>query len=205
MTKNIASNGYIYALPVCPDIWLPAKKTIPPHATSGGGIPFSLKEAGTSRSIETLEKDSIGKAKKPFILFQNVLCTEQSYEIDLFLSNAKTDIPDYIKNPGYIGRLFRFGMGILPPNSLGLESSQSTKGMKEGRQSSARGNMNRCQKRSVTRAVEVKGDCVSNVNNVGFRQVVRELETADTKERIVPEPEWKEWQGFEGKLIWMLM
>jgi len=202
MAKNIACNGYIYAPPACPDVWLPAKKAMPLHASSGGGIPFSLKEvAGTAQSNEKPVKDAITSEKKPYILFQNVVCTERSYEIDLFLRNAKSEIPDHVKNPEYIGRLFRFGMGVPP---LSSEGSQNAKSLTGG-QSNAGGNMNRCQKRFVTRVVEVDGGCAGKINDVGFKQVVRELGTADTKNRVVPEMEWRNWKGFVGELIWMMM
>jgi hypothetical protein len=205
MAKNVACNGYIYAPPACPDVWLPVKKPLPLHATSGGGIPFSLKEvAGTTQTSENLAKDSIAREKKPYILFQNVVCTERSYEIDLFLRNAKSEIPDHVKNPGYIGRLFRFGMGVPPLSGSCPEGSQSVKSPKWG-QSNAGGNMNRCQKRSVTRVVEVEGGCAGKVNDVGFKQVVRELGTADAEGRVVPEMEWRKWKGFVGELIWMVM
>ncbi len=65
--------------------------------------------------------------------------------------------------------------------------------------------MNRCQKRVVTRVVEVDGGCAGKINDVGFKQVVRELATADTEERVVPETEWRNWKGFLGELIWMVM
>lgn len=205
MAKNVACNGYIYAPPASPDAWLPAKKTIPLHATSGGGIPFSLKEvAGTSQGSKALGKDFTSKEKKSYILFQNVVCTERSYEIDLFLGDAKSEIPDYIKNPAYIGRLFRFGMGVPPPSSSAPESSQGVNSPRGG-QLNAGGNMNRCQKRPVTRVVEVEGDCAGKIKDVGFKQVVKELGTADTEGRVVPEAQWRKLTGLVGELIWMVM
>ena len=203
MAKNVACNGYVYAPPSCPDVWTLSKRTIPLGGTSGGGMPFSLKEAGTiTPNTDNLAKEFVEKKKTPYILFQDVVCTENSYEVDLFLSDAKSEIPRHDKNPGYIGRLFRFGMGIPPQTGSNPKGSQFEKSPNGG-PSSDIGYTNRCQKRSVTRVVEVEGACVEKIRDVGFKQIVRELCNAESELRIVPEVEWRMWKGFTGELIWM--
>jgi hypothetical protein len=44
---------------------------------------------------------------------------------------------------------------------------------------------------------------VERVSDVGYKQVVKYLKTAETKEKIVPEVEWRQRKGFVGELIWM--
>jgi tyrosinase len=161
MAKKVSCNGYIYAPPASPDIWTPPRVDLPSSASSGGGNPLALVQSTPPVANGTSSAFNIGDERKAYILFQDVVCTTKSYEIDVYLQDAQSKSPDHVNNPDYIGRLFRFGMGVPPTAST--DPNTSTKFTA------------RCQKRTVTRLVDVPAQALESTIKNGFIQVVTEL------------------------------
>lgn len=175
MVASSISQGYLYAPPACPDVFSIPKLTRVPD--SNGGNPLSVV------SKASLDKAKVApsiKVRKPIIVFHEVACVDESYEIDVFLRGAKSRDPNPITNPDFIGRLFRLGMGIA-----------------QGRSEAA--NRSRCRKSTVSRVMEVEqfADRIEG----GFYQVVKRLGVDGPRE--VPEDEWKAMAGFTGRLLWV--
>jgi Common central domain of tyrosinase len=182
MAKSTAALGYVYAPPASPDVFeLPKPISRIPKAS--GGVTMNLVSVPTpSPAINTLQNAKKADNLKPFILFEDVVCTEKSYEIDIFLKGAESQAPDPVNNPDFVGRLFRLGMGKPP---LGTEPK----------------NMSRCLKESVTRVIDA-GAAAGKINGTGWFQTVKELDGSE-EGRMMEEYEWKGKRGFEGKLVWV--
>lgn len=117
----------------------------------------------------------------PSVVFRGVGCNVVSYHIDVFTPDATSLVPDPVRNPDYIGRDTRIGMG---------------RGSKEtGLQ-----NTDRCVKKPVTRTLNAERweVVLRKKGGKGLRQVVVEMETG----REVPEKEWSELSGFRAEIIW---
>jgi hypothetical protein len=173
--------GYAYAPPASPDVFkLPDPSSRTPQAS--GGVSMSLVSFSTK---EVVAKENIKKAKKlkPSILFEDVVCTQKSYEIDIFLRNPDSEDPDLENNPDFVGRLFRYGMGE-PPAGVELK------------------NRSRCMKESVTRVVDAD-DKAGSIGNRGWYQTVKEIDGSPGG-RLMAEEEWKKMRGFTGRLVWMM-
>jgi hypothetical protein len=174
--------GYAYAPPASPDVFkLPDPSSRTPQAS--GGVSMSLVSFSTKEVV--VKKENIKKAKqlKPSILFEDVICTQKSYEIDIFLRNPSSEDPDPENNPDFVGRLFRFGMGE-PPAGVELK------------------NKSRCMKESVTRVVDAD-DQAGSIGSRGWYQTVKEIDGSPGG-RLIPEEAWRKMRGFTGRLVWMM-
>ena len=98
-----------------------------------GGAPVSIVEKET---VLNVKKSDLKPESVPNIIFKDVECTKESYQIDVFIKDAASLSLDPLKNPGYITRL---GMG---PGS-------TKSGVK---------NASRCCKHSVTRILHADGE-----------------------------------------------
>lgn len=176
MAQESITVGYVYATPTQPDIFAPARTNSVHRST--GGIPMTL----TSLSNESNSRGpSSATNPTPFIVFRDVVCTEESYQIDVFLKGANSTSPDPVNNLDYVGGLYRMGMGI-PHGGAELRNKQ------------------RCRKESVLRVIEA--DHVADKIENGFFQVVYKV-AASGKTRV-PEQEWREMKGFTGELAWIV-
>jgi hypothetical protein len=201
MVKDVKALGYLYAPPASPDALVLEKVKITP--TPKGGLPLSVVNLKPMLGIS--DKDKVKEdIKTPYIVFTDVVCTTESYTIDIFLKNAKSQSADPISNPDFVGRLFRFGMGTPPDAAKATAGKKGTNdastpktcpakpstGVEKGK------NLDRCSKPTVTRTVNAEK--VRNKIEGGWVQVVTEAGSG----RVVPEDEWKGWKGFVGRLIW---
>lgn len=175
MTMPVQSLGYIYAPPACSDTFSLMSNTL--AAKPSGGIAVKLWDL---RNRAPAQQAPAQKAV-PYIIFEDVVCTDYSYEIDTFFKDAASTQPDPVANPHFIGRLFRLGMG-KPTEGTELR------------------NKGRCHKPAVTRVIDARHveDKITN----GFQQIVRRL-TGDSTEEV-PESEWRTMKGFVGELKWVI-
>ena len=115
-------------------------------------------------------------SKTPYVLFQGVKCTTESYTIDVYIDCPEASRQASVSNKHYVGRLTRMGMGV-----------SASKG--------------RCIKKGVTRALNAAGaaECLRIRDDAEpvLSQVVTNIKTGET----VPEEVYKRWDGFVGKLI----
>ena len=58
------------------------------------------------------------QTKGPWVVLPNVICTEESYAILIFVTNAASTVSKYITKPGYIGRMTRLEMGSGPAKGV---------------------------------------------------------------------------------------
>lgn len=150
---------------------------------ASGGVTMNLVSVPTpSPAINTLQNAKKADNFKPSILFEGVVCTEESYEIDIFLKGVKSQAPDPVNDPDFVSRLFRLGM-CKPPLVTELK------------------NMSRYLKESVTRVIDA-GAAAGKINETGWFQTVKELDGSEGG-RMMDEYEWKGNSGFEGKLVWV--
>ncbi|KAG0137524.1 hypothetical protein HOY82DRAFT_477722 [Tuber indicum] len=116
-------------------------------------------------------------SKTPYVLFEGVKCTTESYTIDVYIDCPETSRLALASNKHYIGRLTRMGMG-----------ASASKG--------------RCIKKGVTRVLNAAGaaECLAIRDDAEavLSQVVTDVKTGET----VPEEVYKKWDGFVGKLVW---
>ncbi|KEF57336.1 uncharacterized protein A1O9_05253 [Exophiala aquamarina CBS 119918] len=183
VAKPTAALGYVYAPPASPDVFELPKPRSKVAKASGGGT-LTLLSTPKKQTGGSANAPQAGKAKqlKPCVVFENVGCTEASYEIDIFLNGTKSQLSDPVNNPDFIGRIFRMGMGR---SLAGVELK----------------NKGRCLKETVTRVIDA-GAVVDKIKERGWFQVVRELD-GSSEGRLMPEHEWKAKKGFKGKLLWI--
>jgi len=184
VAKPTAALGYVYAAPASPDIFELPKPTSR-NAKASGGVALNLvrvPEKLSSPSTNTLQASKTVKLK-PVIVFEQVGCTVASYEIDIFLNGAKSQVTDPIENPDFVGRLFRMGMG-KPPTGAELK------------------NRSRCLKDTVTRVIDAEA-VAARIKKTGWFQKVKELD-GSIEGRLMPDHEWKTKKGFAGKLLWVV-
>ena len=175
MAKDSKVIQYIYAPPATPDYFALQKLWGNPKPT--GGAPVSIVEKET---VLNVKKSDLKLESVPNIIFKDVECTKESYQIDVFVKDAASLSPDPLKNPDYIGRIKRLGMG---PGS-------TESGVKDA---------SRCSKPSVTRILHADGKAQELLKvEEGVQQVVKDLVSGD----VVDESEWRDWKGFLGKLMW---
>lgn len=184
VAKPTAALGYIYAPPASPDIFELPKPTSKVVKASGGVALNLIRvlEKQITATFSMLQDTKTAKLK-PVIIFEQVGCTEASYEIGIFLIGAKSQLPDPVNNPDFMGRLFRMGIGKPP---AGVESK----------------NWSRCLKETVTRVIDAEV-VAERIKETGWFQKVRELDGSD-EGRLMAEQEWKAKKGFEGKLLWVV-
>lgn len=181
MARPVAALGYAYAPPSSPDAFeLPKPETKIPRP-SGGNATKVISVDARSSGFQAAKKLDRGNFK-PVILYENVVCTEKSYQVDIFLRGAESLVADPVKNPDFVGRLFRFGMGT-PPGGRELR------------------NKNRCLKDSVTRVIDAQ-NVADKIVQTGWNQTVKELDGSEDG-RVMEEQQWKSMLGFEGKLVWV--
>ena len=135
----------------------------------------------TGKDLRTLQSKFTPKLH-PQIIFTNVTCTERSYTIDLFVRNAKSQTVDSLYNPDYLGSITRLGMGSTDDDNATSVS------------------FSRCRRNPVTRTIlidESNESLVRRIHEHSFDQVVRDIDTG----AIVPEAEWKTWNGFVAKFV----
>lgn len=176
MTQDSITAGYVYAPPTQRDAHCLARSDSSHYPE--GGAPMTLKVLtgmpDTSERVKTSDAT-------PFIIFRDVVCTDESYQINVFLKGAKSTQPDPSNNPDFVGGLFRMGMGVPHGNTV----------MK---------NKQRCRKESVLRVIEA--DHVADKIQYGFFQVVHKVAASGRVE--VPEKVWKNMKGFTGELAWIV-
>jgi hypothetical protein len=183
VAKPTAALGYIYAPPASPDIFELPKPTSK-VAKASGGVALNLIRAPRKQNLASVgvPQDAKTAKLKPVIIFEQVGCTEASYEIDIFLNGAKSQLADPISNSDFVGRLFRMGMG-KPPAGVALK------------------NRSRCLKETVTRVIDAEA-VAGRIKETGWFQKVKELD-GSSEGRLMPEEEWKAKKGLEGKLLWV--
>lgn len=127
----VQSCGYLYAPPACPDSFSPANSKI--AVRPSGGVAMTLQ------NLRAMPNPPLGPAQRavPYVVFEDVVCTDYSYEIDIFLDNAASTDSDPVTNPAFIGRVFRLGMG-LPTQGGELR------------------NKSRCRKPAVVRVIDAR-------------------------------------------------
>lgn len=162
MTKNAKALGYTYAEPAEAD----ATETPTPRPSAAPCPGFSSTASDGAR---------------PFVLFSPVNCITKSYQIDMFAPGASSHDPDPEKNPFYIGRETRIGMG----------SGERGAGLK---------NRDRCIQRGITRILDASR-VAENLPTATARELVQVVTDLETRE-VVPESEWSTWGGFRGMLVW---
>ncbi|KAI9170659.1 hypothetical protein HJFPF1_00129 [Paramyrothecium foliicola] len=178
MAKPTQALGYLYAPPATPD-YINIQ-------TSITGVHRRMKPAGGSSLLVSNQAGSQRLANanstspKPRVVF-NIGCSGESYQIDVFVSGAKSLVPDPVENPDFIGRVTRLGMGPGRGPTKGLREAQS------------------CRKATVARVLDAS-HCQGSLQEArGVQLVVTDLQTGEK----VEEAEWKGWNGFEAKVIWL--
>ncbi|KAF8544172.1 hypothetical protein BDD12DRAFT_924420 [Trichophaea hybrida] len=187
MAKPTQAIGYMYALPASPDSLnlqeMRARKNPLPFGVRITPAAAGLGGNSTHRPITAVA--SVAQKKKvPYVIFTDVACSTQSYQIDVFVQNASSLVPDPVINRGYIGRLTMLGMG----------PERAEKGQLRG--------WDRCgapEQRSM-RILEAErvSEALEGGENTGLKQVVTDLGSGE----VVEERVWRQWKGFVGKLVW---
>ncbi|KAI5787962.1 hypothetical protein FPQ18DRAFT_262866 [Pyronema domesticum] len=170
MTKSTQALGYMYAPPAAADFL--DLRTMRQQIQKTA-CPMGYKAQPGSPEVKT-----------PYVLFTDVKCTKESYQIDVFTPKAASLSPDPVENPYFIGRLTLLAMG---PEEV-VNGKQCAK--------------DRCgapQQRTV-RILEANcvRDALENAGEKELIQVVTDLQTGE----VVAESQWRQWPGFVGKLMW---
>ena len=173
MAKPSQALGYLYAPPATPD-YLDIQ-------TSLAGVYSRMRPSGGSSMRLSKAQETQDAQPKPKVVFVDVSCTKESFQIDVFVRGAGSLDPNPVKNPDFIGRMTRLGMGSGRGGAEGLRNPQ------------------RCNKAPVARILDAAA-CEKMLREArAVQQVVTHLGTG----KVVDESEWKQWPGFEGKLVWL--
>jgi hypothetical protein len=97
MTKAIQALGYMYAPPAAVDFLDLCTMRQQIQKTA---CPMGYKAQPGSPEVKT-----------PYVLFTDVKCTKESYQIDVFTPKAASLSPKPVENPDFIGRLTLLAMG----------------------------------------------------------------------------------------------
>ena len=183
MAKPSQALGYIYAPPASPDyieIQTPYAGVSRRMAPSGGSSLLVNVRLSTSQHQQQQQIQS-APAPKPKIIFADISCTTGSFQIDVFVDGAASLDPHPVTNWAFIGRVTRLGMGPGRGGREGLRNPQ------------------RCRKAPVARVLDAAQFEEQLREAKGVVQVVTDLSTG----LVVEEEEWKQWPGFEGKVVWL--
>jgi hypothetical protein len=173
MAKDTKALQYMYAPPFLADYSSPKKFKGQLAARGGKALTIHTKPNG----LQALAKNE--EEKVPFVIFPNVRCTKDSYQIDVFIAGAASLDPDPTENADFIGRVTRIGMG---------DGGDAVNGVR---------NFSRCKKPAISRILEV-GDAKGRLRQAGSVQiVVTELASG----RELAEEEWKALPGFEARVV----
>jgi hypothetical protein len=178
MAKPTQALGYLYAPPATPDFVSIQTNIMGVHRRMKptGGTSILVSNQPRPQGLVAVN----GSLLKPKIIF-NMGCTNESFQIDVFVSGATSLTPDPIENPDFIGRVTRLGMGPGRGTTKGLREAQS------------------CRKATVARVLDAS-HCQESLQTArGIQIVVTDLHTG----RKVEETEWNDWDGFEAKVIWL--
>ena len=175
LAKPSQALGYLYAPPASPD-YIDIQ-------TSLASIRNRMAPSGGSSVLlgKVQEAQQPITQPKPKVIFTDVSCTKESFQIDVFVGGAASLDPNPVKNPAFIGRMTRLGMG---PGGGGAEGLR---------------NLQRCRKAPVARILDAAPFEMMLCEARAVQQVVTHLGTRE----VVDESEWKKWPGFEGKVVWL--
>ena len=180
MAKDTMALGYLYAPPYSSDyvpLTRPQQRATIPKGGSAAQI-ISKADTSSARAYKRCKPED----RKPWVVFPNVACIEESYAIDIFVGDAASTTADHVKNPDYIGRMTRLGMGRGPADG-GLKNKQ------------------RCHKPTVTRAVSAEGFETQLERVAGeLKMVITRVKTGE----LLSNEEAERLGGFEGKFMWSL-
>jgi hypothetical protein len=176
ITRNCKALGYTFDVPKYPDYQHAASTLAPCSSHIVSCMPVGVA-MGAAR-----------KEKVPYIVFDGIKCTMDSFSIDVFLVKSSTSVSVSgvvgdemsltLRNPHYVGCIVHLGMGTHK-------------------------NSNRCIKgRGITRVLKGK-TCAQSLGlkegmEINLIQVMRRLVDGSS----VEESEWKKWNGFVGELVW---
>ena len=130
----------------------------------------------------------------PTILFMDMACTTRSYTIDVFLSGAASLEADPARNPDYIGRITRLGMG--PTGSRTPRSN----GAGGGTRGTRRNSTNRCNKPGLTCSLPCPEHVVDRIppgGKLGAKHAVTDLGRGE----VVDESEWSQRKGLQPLVV----
>ena len=184
MAKNTMALEYLYAPPSSPDYQpLPQPQRSPPVPKGGNATHIISKSSIQSLRVAPTNAKNMDKRREPWIVFNNIKCTSESYTVDIFPATALSTIADHTTNPDYIGRLTRLGMGSGPEKG-GLVDEQ------------------RCHKPAIARAVPAADHRAAlKKSDWKVKCVVRKMKTGEE----VDEEEKRKLGGFEGRLVWNML
>jgi hypothetical protein len=197
MAKDTRALGYMYAPPYSPDAFTPQtvleRDLLRPTAVGGRAI--SLPE-GVSASTSKLPGDSkdmkllapsgngaknIATTRIPHVVFPGIGCTDRSYRVDVFVSDAKSLTVDPVKNPDFIGHITRLGMG---PADIRAEMR----------------NTDRCRKPEATRVLRAEKHVDALRSNSSVKLVVTDIETG----KELSKAQYGKLPGFDPIVLWLL-
>jgi hypothetical protein len=179
LAKDTRALGYVYAVPVASnsDIAFDLIRNAGPRdrrVQPAGGVGLALGPSFRSINTETGSRSKESKAS-PYIIFQDVLCTQTSYTIDVYVAGAASTMPDPVANKDFVGRVTRIGMGTSKYGG-------------------------RCIRKPVTRIIAIEECLWKEVKEKGIQQVVTELASGT----VIPQAKWASWKGFQGKVCWLV-
>ena len=185
MAKPTQALNYLYAPPATPD-YVPIQKSLlqsrkmPP--SGGTVVPTMRKDEAQyceNNIASKITADST-QTKNPYVVFQGVSCTKESYHVDVFVPGARSLEPDPVANSHFIGRVTRLGMG---PGRRGRDGLQ---------------NPERCVKNPITRVL----DATRVKDRLEGVKIVKQVVTEIASGKVVEPSEWTTWPGFNGRLAW---
>ena len=183
MAKDTKALQYLYAPPFSPDYFPLSKDWSGVKPTGGTSLATSAEtdapNANWTKASPAESKTTHGTTGKssphPYVIFPNISCTKDSFQIDVFVKGAASHAADQKLNPDFIGRMTRLGMGPCQNK-----------------------NEKRCDKSAVTRMLDA-GCVIERLMKIReIEQVVTDLCSG----KLVETEEWKGWEGFTGKLVW---
>ncbi|KAF2259586.1 Di-copper centre-containing protein, partial [Lojkania enalia] len=173
MAKDTRTMGYIYAPPASPDAAPLRTQAFGPKAVSQGGHAV-VTSAKLMAAKGVKVKGDVESVKVPYVVFEDVRCTTESYQINVYLDEGS--------EATFIGQSTRLGMGQGDIRNGGLKNRQ------------------RCEKSTITRAIEVKQFAKQLEEDGGrIRLEVRNLSTGNK----VSEEEAARLKGFQARVVWM--
>lgn len=158
MAQDSRRIGYDYGPPVAPQ--------------------FTGRSAAVAADTVSQADGSGGVGLTPWIVFDDVRCTHESYQIDVFLDQPAATLADVVAhNPHYVGRFSRIGMGIADDKG-------------------------RCVRTGVSRALDAQRAAqaleLSPDRPVVLTTVVTEL----LSRRVLDQVELSGLSGFRPSLVW---
>lgn len=167
MAKHSQCLGYMYALPASPDFVNLQEMREAQNPLASSSPHFRKKGLGPM-------SEKAVRSQALYVVFKDILCTNDSYWIDVFSDRASDTTPDPEQNMHYIGRVTLLGMG-------------------------PKGKGGRCGAPEQRKWRMLNAECVQDEAK-GLKQVVFDL----ARGKVVDETVWRDWKGFQGELVWMM-